>query len=118
MAVVVVVVVVEEEEPPAAAWFSEEEDEEEEAGRLDPALLKPQPCLPCAKPTAVPEQIPPPLRRAQQVLAQSASLRQAPVMNCPPWPLPMFLVPAGSGVRAGLGSVRAAEATSKKKCVS
>ena len=35
----------------------------------------------------------------QQVLAQSAELRQAPPMNWPPAPLPTFCSPAGSGVR-------------------
>jgi len=55
--------------------------------RVVPLATKPQP--PLAAATSTPEQRP----DAQQVLAQSASLSQTPVMNCKPLPLPKFAVP-------------------------
>jgi len=55
---------------------------------------KPQPCFPCWVEAPGPEQIP--VGLAQQPLAQSASERHCPVMNCAPLPLPTFLAPLGS----------------------
>jgi len=56
--------------------------------------LKPQPCFPCWVEAPGPEQIP--VGLAQQPLAQSASERHCPVMNCAPLPLPTLLAPLGS----------------------
>jgi len=55
---------------------------------------KPQPVFPCWVEAPGPEQIP--VGLAQQPLAQSASERHCPVMNCAPLPLPTFLAPLGS----------------------
>jgi hypothetical protein len=82
-----------------------------------PPSPKPQPALPLTLPTAAPEQIPvvaPPAMKAQQdcttAWLQSAVLKQPPVMNWRPLPLPTFLSPFGSGV-IGLGAAMAMAAT-------
>ena len=54
----------------------------------------PQPVFPCWVEAPGPEQIP--VGLAQQPLAQSASERHCPVMNCSPLPLPTALAPLGS----------------------
>jgi len=55
---------------------------------------KPQPVFPAWVEAPGPEQIP--VGLAQQPLAQSASERHCPVMNCWPLPLPTDLAPLGS----------------------
>ena len=72
---------------------------------------KPQPVLPCWKDASGPEQIP--IGEAQQPEPQSALDRQAPVMNWPPAPLPMFLSPDGSGVK-GEGMARERDARARR----
>lgn len=91
----------------AAEELPEEEEEEEEEE------TKPHPVLPCWNCAPGPEQMP--AGPAQQADWQSALERQAPVMNWPPWPLPMFLLPDGSGVSGwGMASVRAVRARREK----
>jgi hypothetical protein len=84
-----------------------------EAAPEEPVPPKPQPVLPAWNCAPGPEQIPAPLRVAQQAEAQSAWLRQAPPMNWMPLPLPTFLAPAGSGER-GSGFARAVARTEKE----
>ena len=81
------------------------------AGAAPEEETKPQPVLPCWKEASGPEQMP--MGEAQQPDPQSASERQAPVMNWPPAPLPMFLSPDGSGVR-GEGMARERDARARR----
>jgi len=78
----------------------------DDAGEEDPPP-KPQPVFPCWVAAPGPEQIP--VGLAQQPLAQSASERHCPVMNCPPLPLPTFLAPLGS--KGGTAATKEARAT-------
>jgi len=71
-----------------------------------PPPPKPQPSFPFWNDAPGPEQIP--VGLAQQPLAQSASDRHCPVINCPPWPLPTFFAPAGS--KGGTAATRVARA--------
>jgi hypothetical protein len=77
-----------------------------DAGEVDPPP-KPQPVFPCWVAAPGPEQIP--VGLAQQPLAQSASERHCPVMNCAPWPLPTFLAPLGS--KGGTAATKEARPT-------
>jgi len=67
---------------------------------------KPQPIFPCWVAAPGPEQIP--VGLAQHLLAQSASERHCPVMNCLPSLLPTFLAPAGS--KGGTAATKEARA--------
>ena len=75
------------------------------AGEEDPPP-KPQPVFPCWVAAPGPEQIP--VGLAQQPLAQSASERHCPVINCLPWLLPTFLAPLGS--KGGTAATKEARA--------
>lgn len=79
---------------PAAPEAAELEAEPAEPDEPEPAAEaeKPHPCFPLSRATAA--ALHSPLGFAQQPLAQSASLRHAPVMNCLPAPLPTFAAPA------------------------
>ncbi len=67
--------------------------------RAPPDPLNPQPCLPWAKETAVPEQMPPEPRTAQQVEAQSASLRRTPADKLLAGAVSNVLITSGIGLK-------------------
>ena len=78
-----------------------------EAGAAAEPPPKPQPVFPCWSAAPGPEQIP--VGLAQQPLAQSASERHCPVINCLPALLPTFGAPLGS--KGGTAATKEARAT-------
>jgi len=82
---------------PAPALFAGAAGGGGAAGAAPPP--NPHPVLPCWVEAPGPEQIPMSPRVAQQAEAQSALFKHWPVMNCSPFPLPIWGTPFGSGLR-------------------